>query len=691
MPARPFAVAVVVRPNDNNGRAGIAPLTNDVSGALRPLHNGSRRETDDVRTTAMGDGTYMRLIALIPLIALLAGGPAMAQDNLVTNPSFESADAEGMVADGWTSREDGIRVERLTDGGHTGDAYMRFHDDAADGGQFVETTRIPARPGGTYTASAWLRTDDECQPGVYLNFYDQLGTRIAHRYERATGPTDGWQQVTVTLAAPDDAWHVGLAVYAYIGDVGIFDADDAVLTVEGGGEPGSGGLERAEPGDAEPYEIGDRLELFVDDFMIDGTSGAIERRLHHPERREIVLQLDEAWEGDTSAYFVVLQDGDTVRLYYRGSSEEAGQVACVAESTDGIHFERPNAGLFEFGGSTDNNIVWQGRGAHNFTPFVDPRPDIPADERYKAVAYSHQGSGLGVFASADGMKWRELLDQPAITDGAFDSQNLAFWDPLRGLYVDFHRKGRDGVRDIMTCTSEDFREWTDPVFVEYEDSRKEHMYTNGIQPYFRAPHIYIGLPARFVPNRTKHPEHPSPGVSDAVLISSRDGLRFERWEEAFIRPAPEPEVWTDRNNYPAWGMIETASGEISVYWTEHYRHPTMRLRRGTIRTDGFVSMQAGGHPGEFITRPLIFSGGRLVVNYATDAIGWIRFELCMPDGTPIDGFTLADSEALFGNEIAHTVAWGDGTELTELAGQPVRLRVRMENADLYSIRFQSGE
>ncbi|MFW5866404.1 MAG: hypothetical protein ACOCX2_01220, partial [Armatimonadota bacterium] len=60
-------------------------------------------------------------------------------------------------------------------------------------------------------------------------------------------------------------------------------------------------------------------------------------------------------------------------------------------------------------------------------------------------------------------------------------------------------------------------------------------------------------------------------------------------------------------------------------------------------------------------------------------------------GTPIDGFTLADSEALFGNEIEHTVSWGDLRDLSDLAGQQVRLRVRMENADLYSIRFAAAD
>ncbi len=242
----------------------------------------------------------------------------------------------------------------------------------------------------------------------------------------------------------------------------------------------------------------------------------------------------------------------------------------------------------------------------------------------------------------------------------------------------------------MTCTSEDFEHWTDPVFIEYADDRKEHMYTNGVQPYFRAPHIYLGWPARFVPNRQKVPEHSAPGVSDAILMSSRDGLHFERWEEGFIRPGPEPEVWTDRNNYPAWGMIQTSPQELSLYWTEHYRHPTMRLRRGTIRTDGFVSVHAGGEAGEMLTRALVFAGDRLVVNYATSAVGRLRFELCDEAGEAIEGYSYFDSEVLFGNEIEHAVIWPGGADVSALAGRPVRLRVQLQDADLYSIRFASG-
>lgn len=630
----------------------------------------------------------LRLPPLLLFFSIsLTGSSLFADSNLIANPSFEQAEDRQGIAVDWRNRA-GIQVERITTKARTGNACVRFLDDSPEQGQMLESRRIPARPGGKYTAAIWLRTSDACRPGIYLNFYDLYGRRIDHHYERKTGSNQDWQRVEVQQVAPEMAWEVAIAVYSYVGDVGTFEADDAVLTVKGGSEPGAPGLTRAQPGDKPVYEIGTRRELFVDDFLIDGMSGGVERRLHHPQPREIVLKLDHPWEGQTSAYFATVQDGDRILMYYRGevSSGSDGQVCCVAESRDGIHFERVRAELFEFEGSKDNNIIWKGVGAHNFTPFLDTNPDAKPNEKFKAVGYSHHGQGLGVFASPDGIHWRELLDRPAITNGAFDSQNLAFWDPQRSCYVDFHRKGRNGVRDIMTCTSQDFLTWTEPVFLEYSDNRLEHLYTNGIQRYSRASHLYIGFPARFVPGRTKIEGREPPGISDAIFMTSRDGLRFHRWSKAFIRPSTEPEVWTDRNNYPAWGLIETGSEELSIYWTEHYRHPGMRLRRAVIRKDGFVSLQAAGKVGEILTRPLRFDGNRLEVNYATDATGWIRFELCKLDGTPVKGFTLYDSEALFGNELQHTVQWQGGS-LERHTGEPVRLRIRMENADLYSLRF----
>ena len=155
-------------------------------------------------------------------------------------------------------------------------------------------------------------------------------------------------------------------------------------------------------------EIGSRRELFVDDYLIESLSGA-HKRLHQPVAREVVLHLNRPWEGNTCAYAVVFRDGDVFRMYYRGSHWDwdamrgTHEVACYAESTDGSEWVRPVLGLCDFAGSTANNIIWAGEGAHNFTPFKDTNPGCSPQARYKAIA-SIEG-GIITFASPDGLRW----------------------------------------------------------------------------------------------------------------------------------------------------------------------------------------------------------------------------------------------------------------------------------------------
>ncbi|MFN2351556.1 MAG: hypothetical protein ABR497_06380 [Kiritimatiellia bacterium] len=458
---------------------------------------------------------------------------------------------------------------------------------------------------------------------------------------------------------------------------------------------------RAAPGNKQTVQLGARRELFVDDHMIDCLTGTAERRLHHPRPANIALLFDQPWEAALCRYFTILRDHGNYHLYHLAKSghdalnKDACQT-CLAVSNDGIVFERRMLHLHAFKGSTDNNILLTGRSSHNFAPFIDTNPAAPPDERYKAVADYPGGGGLGVFVSPDGIRWRLKVDQPVMTKGAFDSQNLAFWDAQLGKYRAYYRQfrryapKREPARDIMTCTSDDFVCWSEPEFLEYADKRMEHLYTNCIQPYPRAPHIYIGTPLRYLPCRNKIATHYRAGLGEAILMSSRDGRRFERWENAFIRPGLAPGAWTDRKHEPAWGMVQTSPAELSIYWWDYDlaagRH---MLRRGTLRTDGFASLHAPGRDvGEMLTRPFVFDGRHLDVNYATAAAGTMMFELCDEAGTAIDGYALEQSEALYGNELTHMVEWRrQGTDVRALAGRVVRLRVRLHDADLYSWRF----
>ncbi len=439
---------------------------------------------------------------------------------------------------------------------------------------------------------------------------------------------------------------------------------------------------------SEPIALGDRLELFVDDLLIEQSTG-ITWKVHRPVPHEVVLVADQPWEGNTSAYFAVFQDGTRFRMYYRGSHYDTEQkrsahpeVTCYAESRDGIHWEKPRLGLFEFAGSSENNIVWMGPGSHNFTPFKDMNPACPPEARYKALAgIKEYGGGLLALQSPDGIHWACVQESPVITEGAFDSQNLAFWDGHAQCYRAYWRIFKNGVRDIRTATSKDFLHWEPWRDLNYGDAPREHLYTNAILPYDRAPHILLGFPTRFLPTTQQ---------VEPTFMASRDGVHWKRWLDAVIPLEAPQDRDGNRSNYMAWGMLRLPSrpNEYSMYATEaYYTGPGSRLRRFTYRVDGFISLHAESQVAEVVTKPIVFSGQRLVLNFVTRPEGWIAVEILDTAGKPLSGFARDDCAPLRGDAVQQVVTWKGGHDLRSLMGKPVRLRITMKDADLFSFQF----
>ena len=290
----------------------------------------------------------------------------------------------------------------------------------------------------------------------------------------------------------------------------------------------------------------------------------------------------------------------------------------------------------------------------------------------------HGPKGLRAFASPDGIHWSPLQKEPVIPGawGKFDSQNIVFWSEQEQLYLcyfrSFENKLAKGLRSVKRTTSKDFRTWTQPVDVQI-NLPGEELYTSNVEPYFRAPHIYLALPTRYMGKRSSS--------TDIVFATSRDGLHFDRpVKDAFIPPGLDPAAWGNRANYAAYHIIPTSPEEISIYATAG--------RRYTLRTDGFVSIHAPLAGGELVTKPLMFEGKKLNLNFATSAAGQIRVELQDEKGMPIPGFTLADSKPLIGDAIERTANWHNGNDLSALAGKPVKLRFEMSDADLFALRFR---
>ena len=421
---------------------------------------------------------------------------------------------------------------------------------------------------------------------------------------------------------------------------------------------------------------------------------------------------------------------------------------CVMTSRNGLTWTRPDLGFVKRSGWEHNNIILtfapnckidvsagqtlrDGRdllsgqkapftgASHNFTPMIDTNPRCKTNEKFKALG-GHDHRTLFAFASPDGLNWTMMQKEPVIVDGMMDSQNLAFWDPVQQKYFAYYRdfKNKKGDtrkyakhefylrdRDVRVATSTDFINWTKGNWVDWRPDRITQLYTTQAQLYPGAGHLRIAFPMRYIPGRgrfsrlnqriAKSSAYYATVYTDTGFASSRDGRTFKMWPEALVRPGPTDEQWFYGCGGTALNIFESASQlpggdpEWSFYVQDHgaWFGDGVTYNRYTIRKDGFVSASASLSGGTFTTRPIRFRGNHLYINYSTSASGSLRVELQGTDGKPLPGYSLTQCDEIFGNSLKRAVTWKSNAQVGAIAGQPVRLRFEMKDADLFSLRF----
>ena len=469
-------------------------------------------------------------------------------------------------------------------------------------------------------------------------------------------------------------------------------------------------------------DIGSRRELFFDRFLIEKLEGA-ELKLHEPASGGVAIKLDKPWEGPPNGPIAIFEHASKLLMYYRAmtlAKDDLSGALCVATSVDGITWTKPALGLVERGGTRDTNVAGDDKGVVFMgVPWLDTRPGVPEGERIKAH-YSEAISGekhtafsdpkgpkrLVVYGSADGFTFRKLYPQPDITSkltNCFDGGNTAFWSEAEQCYVLYYRF-MDGMRTIARKTSPDFLHWSEPTPMTYGGAPREQLYINNTQPYFRVPHIYVAPAARFIERRrvvtdeqvkaiglkTSQGQFYGNDCSDAVLLTSRAGsTQYDRtFMEAFVRPGLGASNWVSRTNYLLTRIIPSGPNHIALFVARNYMQDSWHIERLLLRLDGFASVTAPWAGGEMLTRPLTFAGRELEINYRTSAAGSLRVEIQSEDGKPISGYAAADCQEVIGDETARIVRWKTGGDLSKLAGQPVRLRFVMKDADLFAIQFR---
>lgn len=494
-------------------------------------------------------------------------------------------------------------------------------------------------------------------------------------------------------------------------------------------------------------DIGSYRQLFVDGSMAAELTGGAELRLHHPVPQE-VSRTNFSWQGNSQSPGSVFRDGSIYRRYLFGGyvkNDPADKGELVGtryltyeESDDGITWRQPILGLVEYEGSKANNIVLTGGPIGTWagitpmpTIFRDTNPNAAPDARYKAIFWSNKPKGLVPFKSPDGLHWAPLTNEPVNLKKVGASMNLAFWDSLHHEYrayfrshipVDANASRTDEARsidppkgfrrDIRTATSPDLITWSEPTDLDYTDPSTEQLYDNVTMPYERAPQYYIGFPGRYVERpwsdslkalpdtaarerRSRVEPRFGTAMTEGLVMASRDGVHFKRWNDAFLRPGIErPGTWCYGHQFIGWHPIITRSAlpgapdELSFYTAENKWISTgATIRRYTLRFDGFVSVQAPLTGGEVVTPLLRFTGNRLELNFSTSAVGGIRVAVEDADGHPLHGFSLENCPVVFGDTVGRAVTWNGNPDIGALAGRPIRLRFELRDADLYAFKF----
>lgn len=459
-------------------------------------------------------------------------------------------------------------------------------------------------------------------------------------------------------------------------------------------------------------------ELFIDDYLADSLHNA-SLRLATPISGGIALRLNKSWEGHfAGAYVTVFHDKDRFRMYYRGmgaGNGANGEVACYAESKDGINWTRPDLQLFEVKGTRNNNVVLSGnrqQSSHNFTVMRDDREGVSPAYRYKAVggvaSSLRPARGLYRYVSADGIHWKRFPEDTTalFKDGyGMDSQNVPVWLPAEKQYAIYLRTWTEdkpgdtkllkGRRTIARSVSKDFITWSKPERMNFGNTTPEDLYTNATQPYFRAPQIIISMPFRFSPNSKVLSDSAMDkmgidktmwkGVSDAVLLTSRGGNVYERkFMESFVRPGANQQNWAARSTIPALGVIPTGKNEMSFFVTRAYGTKDVFLERMVSRTDGFASLHADYEEGYLLTKPVTLKGESFLLNYSTSSIGYVKVILLDESGAEIPGFGEADAPAICGDLVDASITWKSGKRISSLQNKTVRIKFILRDADIYS-------
>jgi len=478
-----------------------------------------------------------------------------------------------------------------------------------------------------------------------------------------------------------------------------------------------------------------RTILMVDDSGILYRSGTkrILRPLDRHPGNPLLPGRDKPWEVAV-AWNSVYRDPDTglYQLWYQAYSGAQAHdpshacVACYAESQDGIHWTKPDLGLFSYNGIEKTNIVLVGNAGHSVrygaSVVVDPR-DEDLSRRYKMAYFDfsrdegREYPGLSVAFSPDGKRWTKHSKAPLLraaygnrgadvpyadeTDKAWlaplsisDATDVMY-DPKRGVFAIYGKMWIDGPdgqmfwkHALQRTESRDFVHWTRPELVLTPDELDPEYVEFHTAPVFLYNDTYFALLQ--ILNRAERG-----GIMDIELAVSRDGLR---WDRPFRRPfflARNPEGGFDGGSIFNNPNLILHGDEMRFYYGGYSEGATgandYELTTGiglaTMPRDRFASVRPVHDVGQITLKPALLGGGRSATLNADASGGSIRVEVLDDMGRRVRGFAKSDAQPISGDSLAHPVQWG-ARSFRDLPEGQYMLRLHLAGADVFGVNLQ---
>ena len=323
--------------------------------------------------------------------------------------------------------------------------------------------------------------------------------------------------------------------------------------------------------------------------------------------------------------------------------DEREMAICYATSKDGIHWEKPNLGLTDFGGNKKNNIIWRGKGQggdhwagpHGGGIFKDLHEKDP-NRRYKALFKIEE---LSIGFSKDGLHWDEYQPCEGDVTVAGDTHNNALWAPTLNKYVGITRTWGKMGREVARVESDDFIHWTkEEVVLEGLD--------NNLQPYampvFYYGGVYLGLVA--IHNQKTDRVH-------TELTWSPDTKKWNRISPGTsLIPCSDKKLDYDYGCVYACAYPVFEKDEIKLYYGGsdwlHFGWRNGAMGLATLRPDGFAGYVAKSSPAKIVTKEIFYSGGNIYLNADINEGGHLIVRVLDKDGK-----SLAKSEKLSANLI----------------------------------------